>query len=307
MAAGHGDRRALPRAPDGAPVIVGIVIVVLLAASAFWLVSSGPLSLRAAYERDVNDALPAVSTQPAVTEADLAHLPGPVARYLRLVGVVGQPRVQTFRVSAHGRIRSARDAPWIALSCEQHNIVVGDRARFFYLRGRMFALPVYGYHRYLGASATMRIKAAALVTVVDAAGSEMTQGETVTLFNDMCVMAPATLIDPTIVWLAVDDRSARATFTNAGHTIRAELLFNESGELVDFRSDDRYQATPDGKAFRLVRWSTPISGYRDFGAFRLAGRGEGRWHESGGDYSYIELTIDDVQYNVRGRRPVASG
>jgi hypothetical protein len=26
-----------------------------------------------------------------------------------------------------------------------------------------------------------------------------------------------------------------------------------------------------------------------------------RWHESGGDYAYIELTLDDVQYNVRAR------
>ncbi len=28
----------------------------------------------------------------------------------------------------------------------------------------------------------------------------MNQGETVTMFNDMCVMAPATLIGPDIVW-----------------------------------------------------------------------------------------------------------
>ena len=49
----------------------------------------------------------------------------------------------------------------------------------------------------------------------------MTQGETVTMFNDMCVMAPATLIDPAIVWEPVDARTARASFTNAGYRIRA--------------------------------------------------------------------------------------
>ena len=80
----------------------------------------------------------------------------------------------------------------------------------------------------------MRVKAAGLVSVVDVSGNEMDQGETVTMFNDMCVMAPATLIDPSIVWEPVDASTARATFTNAGHAIRAELSFNEAGELTNF-------------------------------------------------------------------------
>ena len=31
---------------------------------------------------------------------------------------------------------------------------------------------------------------------------------------------------------------------------------------------------------------------------RLASKGEGRWHEADGEYAYIELTIDAVEYNV---------
>ena len=165
----------------------------------------------------------------------------------------------------------------------------------------MFTIPVQGYHRYVGPSATMRVKAAALVPVVDVSGPEMDQGETVTMFNDMCVMAPATLIDPAIVWEAVDAHTARASFTNAGHTIRAELSFNEAGELTNFRSGDRYRTSPDGKTATRVRWSTPLGRYRAFGAVRLASGGEGRWHEPGQDCAYIELTIDDVQYNVHSR------
>jgi hypothetical protein len=48
------------------------------------------------------------------------------------------------------------------------------------------------------------------------------------------------------------------------------------------------------------RWSTPLADYRSFGPARLASRGEGRWHEPR-EYTYIELTLDDVQYNVRSR------
>jgi Family of unknown function (DUF6544) len=162
----------------------------------------------------------------------------------------------------------------------------------------MFMVPVQGYHRYVGPSATMTVKAAALVPVVEVSGPEMNEGETVTMFNDMCVIAPATLIDPAIVWESVDARAARASFTNAGHTIRAELSFNEAGELTNFWSDDRYQTSPDGKSVKKVRWSTPLTGYRSFGRVRLASGGEARWHDASGDYAYIELTLDDVQYNV---------
>jgi hypothetical protein len=52
---------------------------------------------------------------------------------------------------------------------------------------------------------------------------------------------------------------------------------------------------------RKVRWSTPLGPYRSFGPIRLASGGDARWHEAEGEYAYIELTIDDVRYNVRSR------
>jgi hypothetical protein len=272
--------------------------LVALIGVVFGFLAHGPVSLRATYERDVHRALAHVAPAEPVTDGDLARLPAPVQRYLRMADVVGQPRVRNFHVRMHGRIRNGRDASWMPLRAEQYN-VIGPPTRLFYFTGSMFAIPVQGYHRYVGPSATMTVKAAALVPVVQASGTEMDQGETVTMFNDMCVMAPATLIDPAIVWEPVDDRTVRASFTNAGHTIRAELVFNEAGELTNFRSDDRYQISPDGKSVRKVPWSTPLAHYRSFGPVRLASGGEARWHEPDGDYAYIELTFDDVRYNVQ--------
>ena len=274
-----------------AVVLIGVV---------FGFLSQGPFSLRADYERDIDRHLATGGWTSLVTDADLAPLPVPVQRYLRVAGVVGQPRVRNFRVRLHGRIRNRRQDRWMPLAAEQHN-VVDPPARLFYLTASMFAIPVQGYHRYVDVAASMRVTAAALIPVVRSAGTDMTRSETVTLFSDMCVMAPATLIHADIAWEDVDARIARARFTNAGHTIHAELSFNDAGELIDFVSDDRSQASADGAIMRRLRWSTPLSGYRTFGAVRLASRGEGRWHTPEGDYPYIELTIDEVRYNVRPR------
>jgi hypothetical protein len=185
-------------------------------------------------------------------------------------------------------------------TAEQHNIYV-EPARLSFMDASMLFVPVQVFHRYVAAAATMRAKAAALVPVAQMSGDDMTQAETVTLFNDMCIMAPGTLIDPAIAWEGVDARTARATLTNAGHSIRAELSFNEAGELTNFWSDDRRRASSDGTVMTPVRWSTPVGYYRTFGSVRLASRGEGREHESGAEYAYVELEIDDVHCTVQER------
>ena len=52
-------------------------------------------------------------------------------------------------------------------------------------------------------AATMRVKVASALTIVDAKGTEMDEAETVTLFNDLCVFAPGALIDRRIQWQEV--------------------------------------------------------------------------------------------------------
>ena len=275
--------------------------LIALVGVVFGLLADGWVSQRAAYEREVGRRVTPTAAAGVLTEADLAPLPVPVQRYLRATGVIGQPRVRNFRARMRGRIRERSESRWMSFTAEQHNFF-DEPARLFYMDASMLLVPFQVFHRYVGESATMRAKVAALLPVVDMSGTEMTQAETVTLFNDMCIMAPATLVEPTIGWEVVCAHRVRARFPNAGHTIHAELVFNGAGELVNFWSDDRRRAGPDGKTLEAIRWSTPVRDYRAFGPLRLASRGEGRWHEEGGEYAYLELELDEVEYNVRGGR-----
>jgi len=286
-----------------------IANVVVLAGVVFGALAYGPTSLRASYDRDVVTTLAAVSGDGrvlVVTDADLAPLPAPVQRYLRASGAVGQPRVRSMVVRMHGRIRSAPDAPWMPFSSEQHNTLGDVPTRLFYMTATRAMVPIQGYHRFVGAPASMVVKAAAVIPVVDVAGAEMTRSETVTLINDLAIMAPAALIDPRITWdrtaasTAETGRDAvRAHFTHLGRTIAAELVFGIDGMLADFVSDDRSASSVDGTAMTRRRWSTPVRDTRAFGGVRLASVGEARWHDGHGSWAYLELTIDHVTYNVR--------
>ena len=73
----------------------------------------------------------------------------------------------------------------------------------------------------------MRVKVLSLVTVVDASGPEMDRGETVTVFNDLVVLAPGAIADAPVQWTAVDAQHVRGVFTNGDQTVSAELTFDD--------------------------------------------------------------------------------
>jgi hypothetical protein len=274
--------------------------VFVLLGSAWGFLAAGPLSLRAEFEDEVARGLGRSTRQARVSEQDLAALPPPVQRYLRYVGVVGQPRVQNYRVRFSGRIRSGPSAAWMPLTAEQYSFA--DRpTRLFFMQARMFGLPVEALHEYVDQQASMRVKVLSVARMVNARGAGFTAAETVTLFDDMCVMAPATLIDPAIRWEPVDETHTRAAFTAAGHTITATLVFDDEGRLIDFFSDDRPSLDADGKSFTRQRWSTPLSSYRAFGPYRLASHGDARYEGAQGAYAYGEFAMEDIEYNVAAR------
>lgn len=274
--------------------------VILLAAVVHGYASSGPRSARAEYRHRVDTALTGPQPGPVVTEADLLHLPTPVAGYVRQSGAVGRPSVTNFKARIHGRIRSGVDAAWMTYTGEQVNTFGPEPTRLFFIDATRLGLPVDVLHAYVGSSATMRVKALSLVPVVDAAGPEMDTSETVTMLNDLCVLAPAALVNAPISWQTLDDHHVRCAFTNGTHTVGAELIFNDNYELVDFVSDDRLRASQDGRSFTQQRWSTPVGHYRTIDSRRVCTRGEARWHapDPEGEFAYIEFNLDEIAYNV---------
>lgn len=56
------------------------------------------------------------------------------------------------------------------------------------------------------------LEGANLFKVVDAKGDKMNQAETVTLFNDMCFIAPATLIGKKISWEVLNETTVKGVY-----------------------------------------------------------------------------------------------
>ncbi len=275
---------------------VGLVLALLGALA--WACARGPLSLRAEFRRDAAREVAAAGPARTVGDAELPRLPEPVRRYLRATGALAVPAPASVRARWRGRIRGGPGEPWMELTAEQVNTFGASPSRLFLIDARRHGIPVDVYHRFVGAPATFRVRLASLLPLVRAGGPEMNRAETVTLFNDLCLLAPARLADPSIRWEAVDGTTARAAYTRGRETIAAELRFDAAGMLVDFASNDRYRSSPSGKAFTRVRWSTPLRDPRAFGPLRLPSHGEARWHEpDGSSFAYVELDLLDLAYD----------
>jgi hypothetical protein len=274
--------------------ITGMLIVAV--PFALSLLDRSRSSFRSIYALDVERGLARSGSTTLVTEQDLSKLPPLVQTYLRRVGVIGKPRVHDVRARWSGRMKRAPRASWMKVRIEQHNFF-DEPSRFFLLDASLFGIPFQALHRYLGSTATMQVRVAGLVGIVDARGPEMNRGETVTMFNDMCILAPATLVDARVEWQTLDAHSVRATFTNAVQTISAELFFDDQGDLVNFVSGDRYQSA-DGKSYKVFPWSTPLRDYRYFGEQRIASRGEAIWKQPDGDLVYAQFELMELEYNI---------
>lgn len=228
-----------------------------------------------------------------LTEADLGNLPAPVQRYIRFSGALGRPRVRNMRVVFEGQMRE-KGKDFFPFVAEQYNFF-DEPARLFFMKAKMMRLQVPGYHHYENRKASMDIRLFGLIPVTQQSGPAMDTTETVTLFNDMCLLAPATLIDPRISWEAVDDSTAIARFTNGNISISAHLYFHADGSLKDFRSEDR-MAVKEGKKFPFT---TPVHRYMALPDGRkVIAEGDAVWHYPEGAFTYGRFRLKEIRYNL---------
>lgn len=230
-----------------------------------------------------------------LTEKDIAHLPLIVQNYLHYTKSVGQAKVKNFKAEFVGGMRAKPEDKYMKLQSVQYNFYQKP-SRYFYMTASKMGLPATGLHLYQNETATFEVRLLNWFKVVDAKGDKMNQAETVTLLNDMCFIAPATLIDTRIKWEVINDTTVSALFKNGSVSVSAVLYFNKKGELVNFISNDRYDT--DGKKYISYPWATPVEDYQMINGYLLPSKAKLIYQRPDGDFIYGELEYKSVKYNL---------
>jgi hypothetical protein len=276
-------------------IVAGSVLILLAGVLAAAMI--GRYAFSRSVDNEVADLFQdTAAAEPVVlTEADIAHLPEPVQRWLRYSNAIGREYPETIRLKQEGKIRLGPDQAWMPFTAEQY-YTTDPPAFIWKIDTRMMSvLPISGRDRYIHGHGNMTIKVLSLIPVVDATGPEMDQGTLLRYLNET-MWFPAGAVSPYIEWEAVDANSAKATMSYGGTTVEATFLIDDEGRMTNMIAD-RYQDAGEGD-FKYLPWKTPINEYGEFDGVRIPVSGEGVWEEDWGDFSYVRLRITEVEYNV---------
>jgi len=264
-----------------------IILLAVIAGYGFW-------SFENIFKSDLAVSLETSSKfdKNLLIEKDIEHLPLPVQKYLRYAGVINKEKVNNVRIVFDVEMRE-KGKDWFKATSVQYNFY-DEPTRLFFMKAKMFGMTVPGYHRYVEANATMDIRLFGLFPIAKQSGDVMNKTETVTLFNDMCLMVPATLVDKRIKWEPIDSLTTKAVFTNREISIAAILYFNEAGQLINFTSDDRTSISD----MKQYQFSTPVTGYKNINGINILSGGEAIWHYPDGEFVYGKFNLKSIEYNL---------
>src|SRR4030042_2145640 len=175
----------------------------------------------------------------------------------------------------------------------QYTTLAGLLSRMWYAKVRTgpFAL-LTGYDRYDNGAGFMLIKLLSMFPVVNVSGPEVDMSALIIFINDMA-MWPTAFLSDYIHWEPLDAVAARVRVTLYGKQFSVLLRFNDTGELVDFITEDRDRSV--GKTSQQTKWSTPLRRYREVNGLRIPSEGDAIWHLPEGEFPYIQVKIGEVK------------
>lgn len=268
--------------------IANIIIVITV------IISWATVNFENTFRADVSLAMETTSfDETVISQSDLDSLPTLIQNYLNYVGVIGKPKLKNVNIIFEGEMRD-KGKDWFPFVSEQYNFFELP-SRLFFMKAHVKGVPINGYHAYKTKSASMLIKVLSLTPIIDINEKKLYPTETVTYFNDLCLFAPAALIDKDIRWDVVDSLSIKATFTNNESTISAILYFNEMGQLTNFESNDRHSISQ----MQNFKFSTPVKNYKTINGYNLPTYGEAIWHYPDEKFTYGKFNLKHISYNVK--------
>ncbi|MCK4699586.1 MAG: hypothetical protein KAT38_04615, partial [Bacteroidales bacterium] len=169
-----------------------------------------------------------------ITKEQLNDLPYPVAKWLKVSGMIGKEKINTIWLSQKVRMKmKPGQKDWNEAVAEQYFSVENPA---FIWKVKMNMPPfikITGRDKFVDGKGEMLIKMFSLLNIVNEKGEKMDEG-TLQRFLGEIVWFPSAALSQYITWEAIDSLSAKATMNYKGTTGSGTFYFNEQGDFVKF-------------------------------------------------------------------------
>jgi len=223
-----------------------------------------------------------------VTEGETKDLPKTVQRYLIRSGIIGKERIKSVRLKQKGVFKQKPDQDFKSITAEQYFNV--DSNEFIWLGKLGIASAI---DKYRDGGGNLTIKLFGLITIVNAKGREIDQGEILRFLTES-IWFPSFFLDNRIEWKSIDDNTAKATLNYGDEKASATFHFNDKAEITLITAK-RYLET--NRKYTLRDWEIPLFEYKDVNGVRIPTKANVTWKLQSGDYCYYKLEIIDIEYN----------
>ncbi len=223
------------------------------------------------------DAARVAVTPARVDLGETDALPPPVRRFFRAALTDGMPVLSSVVVEHTGMFNMSQTSEqWKPFTSRQRAVM---KQPGFVWDARMAMLPglkVNVHDAYIAGEGILNPAIAGLFSLADFRGTgEIAEGELMRYFAESAMYPTALLPSQGVKWEAVDERSARATMSDRGHTITLLFRFGADGLIESTRAEARGRTI--GDKIVPTPWEGRWFNYGERNGMRVPLDGEVAW------------------------------
>lgn len=229
-----------------------------------------------------------------VTTEQLAGLPSPVAKWLKVSGVVGKEEIHSVWIKQKAKMKmKPEQEKWNDATAEQYFSIQNPA---FVWKVKMNMPPfikIAGRDKFVDGKGEMLIKMFSLLNIVNEKGVKMDEG-TLQRYLAEIVWFPSAALSPFITWETIDSLSAKATMDYKGTKGSGTFHFNENGDFIWY-SALRYKGNePDASRYE---WVIDVSEHAVMDGVKIPVKMTATWKLDEGDWTWLKLQIKEIKYN----------
>ncbi|MFP4448695.1 MAG: DUF6544 family protein [Bacteroidales bacterium] len=218
--------------------------------------------------------------------AQLENLPDPVRRYFQYAIPEGKPYISHLRLKHNGSFKTGVGKDWIDIKGEQY--FSAQPPGFVWIgKTRQFK----AIDSYIENTGNLSVYLFGLMRIVNSKGSSVDQAELLRWLGESVWMPTNLLPDKQKEWTAIDENSAKLTFTHNGQSVYYIVHFNKTGQITKMETK-RYM-----EEGRLEKWEGRLSNYTEHEGIKVPQTIEATWLLSEGQHTYARFRVETFEYD----------
>ncbi len=167
-------------------------------------------------------------------------------------------------------------------------------ARFAFIDSSLYGIPFQGLDSFINGEGGMKGVVAKNITLFNQRGEEMNKAALVTWLAEIIFM-PSQLLSGDVDIKEIDKNTVGVSITYDNIKASGIYKFLDSGELVEFTTDDRALIYNDGR-LEHRKWSALYEDYKNNVDLLLPNRLKSKWHFDNEDIIYFDGTVIEYTF-----------